>query len=278
MGMDKSTPETWNEAIRRQFLDIADFPRFRKGIDYYRKGRIRETIITPGRINSTVNGKHGRRYNVQITAKIPGLHLITRKLLFLIGNRPGGGIPNFDEMVRGASGHGDLDIRTILPDVSSFVMVCSCPDHAPMCKHIYAVIIAISRLGEIDPEALLTYSGLTKNVYTSILNDLNKDEVKGRRDLQTHSETIQPVNLDVVLEDIRSGKDFFGESREFLVPEPIDTDKLKAPHAEAKIDVFKSVYDWISSDMALGYSSAARTASVILAKIRTKHKDRKDRE
>ena len=276
--MDKSTPEKWNEAIRMQFLNVPGYTRFQEGIDYYRKGKIKETFITPGRINSTVTGRHGRSYKVQITAKIPGLQLMTQKLLFLIGNHRGGGTPDFGELVQGVRGNGSLDVRTILPDVSSFKMACSCPDHAPMCKHIYAVIIAVSRLDETDPEALLTYSGLTKNVYTSILNDLHKEEVNGGNDLHAHDEAIPPVNLDMMLEDIRSGKDFFGESVAFHVPQPIDTDELKAPHVEAKINVFEGIHDWISSDMARGYNSAAKTASVILAEIRTKHKDRKDRE
>ena len=258
---------TWIEKFEKKLLPNYSSSRVVRGLEYFQKGRIKRVFISPGRISAAVTGRNRSSYDVTITASTQVKTRLTRNIQPLFATAGIPKIEKYNDLVDFIRNGNTRYIGAILPDVSSFRSSCSCPDHASICKHIYAVFFGFLHLIQEHADSALLFAGIDDATFRDILQASSLKDINDSNSPVIYENSGTPVDLDSIIEDIRAGRDFFGLPVYPDTPSPVDTEKLKAPIFIINNDIFAGYNDWISGDLVRGYSIVAEKASSILNEI-----------
>jgi uncharacterized Zn finger protein len=179
----------WLAALER----LVDAARLGRGRSYARSGQVLNIDITPGVVQSRVQGSRPRPYQVEIqvaplseaewarvTDAMAAQAIFAARLL--VGEMP----PDIEEAFAQARVHlfpasrGDLKTK------------CSCPDYANPCKHIAAVYYLLGEQFDGDPFLIFQLRGKSKEEIMAML--------RARRSA-TQAATVEPPAAEPALEE-----------------------------------------------------------------------------
>jgi uncharacterized Zn finger protein len=186
----------WLAALER----LVDSARLGRGRSYARSGQVLNIDITPGRVESRVQGSRPRPYNVEIEIKplsnkewdkvadaMASQAIFAAKLLS--GEMP----QDIEEAFKQAgvnlfpASRGDLKTE------------CSCPDWSNPCKHIAAVYYLLGEQFDADPFLIFRLRGKSKNDIMALLRTRRSSpepvaaKSRRKRDAQAKPEETEPA-------------------------------------------------------------------------------------
>jgi uncharacterized Zn finger protein len=155
--------ENWWSARWLELLTDASPNRLARGRSYARKGQITEFAVAAGKISGCVQGSADKPYGVEIVWPVIPLDAAERILrsmqrspLFaarlLNQELPPEALKLFEEQGESLFPASRNDLET----------ECSCPDEAPLCKHLAALFYLFSLQFERDPLLLLELRGIDR--------------------------------------------------------------------------------------------------------------------
>jgi uncharacterized Zn finger protein len=126
--------------------------RLPRGRSYVRNGLVVDLQIDQGRVTALVSGSDV--YSVTITIKET-----TKARWQAICADCSGGIDSVVELLQGRLSKGVMERicrqgTGLFPQPSEIRFVCTCPDHASMCKHVAAVFYGVGARLDRKPELL----------------------------------------------------------------------------------------------------------------------------
>ena len=148
----------WGRAWNTTIEECAVFSnRLSRGKSYIKNGFVLDIKINQGRVDALVAGSHAKPYNVTILVN-PITEATKRDITHLCGER----IDSIEDLIAGKIPIDlkDSFTRLLFPSANDFHMHCSCPDYACVCKHIAAVMYAISAMLDKEPLLFFTLRGL----------------------------------------------------------------------------------------------------------------------
>jgi uncharacterized Zn finger protein len=143
----------WGRAWCNMMESYSDYAsRLPRGRSYVRNGLIVDLQIDQGRVTALVSGSE--LYNVTITIKET-----TKPRWQAICADCSGGIDSVVELLQGRLSKGVMERicrqgTGLFPEPSEIRFVCTCPDHASMCKHVAAVFYGVGARLDRKPELL----------------------------------------------------------------------------------------------------------------------------
>jgi len=143
----------WGRAWCNMMESYSDYAsRLPRGRSYVRNGLIVDLQIDQGRVTALVSGSE--IYNVTITIKET-----TKPRWQAICADCSGGIDSVIELLQGRLSKGVMERicrqgTGLFPQPSEIRFVCTCPDHASMCKHVAAVFYGVGARLDRKPELL----------------------------------------------------------------------------------------------------------------------------
>jgi uncharacterized Zn finger protein len=143
----------WGRAWCNMMESYSDYSsRLPRGRSYVRNGFVIDLKIDRGRVTALVSGSEV--YNVTITIKET-----TKPRWQAICADCSGSIDSVIELLQGRLSKGVMERicrqRTgLFPEPSEIRFVCTCPDHASMCKHVAAVFYGVGARLDRKPELL----------------------------------------------------------------------------------------------------------------------------
>jgi uncharacterized Zn finger protein len=152
----------WGSAWCKHLESFSDYEnRLPRGRTYVRNGSVLHLAITPGRIESLVQGSS--LYEQTIT--IGALPAATWKTL---QSRSQGKIGSLIELLQGKVSGEIMTIVThkddgLFPKPKEIKLSCSCPDYAGLCKHLAAVLYGVGARLDSRPELLFKLRGVDHN-------------------------------------------------------------------------------------------------------------------
>ena len=176
--------KSWNANLE-QYADYSN--RIGRGRSYVRHGSVLDLQISPGKINSLVQGSESRPYSVSIEIKA-----ISKKIWQNIKTTCEGRLDSLQELLAGKFPRALGEIFTakvegLFPSPEEIEFNCTCPDWAYMCKHVAATLYGISVRLDEDPSLFfkLRKAGVS-DLISQALQDktkklLKKAEKKSRR-------------------------------------------------------------------------------------------------
>lgn len=147
----------WGQAWNRNLESYADYSnRIGRGRSYVRGGYVLDLIITPGRVQSLVQGTRAKPYEISI--RIDPLSKITWEN---ITNKCSHKIGSLEELVSGKFPQEFMELFTtmgdgLFPSPREISFSCSCPDWASMCKHVAATLYGVGARFDHDPTLFFT--------------------------------------------------------------------------------------------------------------------------
>lgn len=143
----------WNENLER-YADYAN--RIERGRSYVRQDAVIDLKITPGQINSKVQGTRVTPYNVQID-----IHPLKKHTWERIVNACTGQFNALEDLIGGRIPSSLAELFTsqgegLFPSPSEIVFHCSCPDWAELCKHVAATLYGVGARLDEDPTLFFT--------------------------------------------------------------------------------------------------------------------------
>ncbi len=156
----------WNENLER-YADYAN--RIDRGRSYVRQGSVIDLQIEPGKVKALVQGTRVTPYKVEIY--IQPLKPLTWDRVFAACT---GSISSLQDLISGKFPQNLAELFTargegLFPTPKEISMTCSCPDWAPMCKHVAAPLYGVGarldedpalffRLRQVDIDELITHA------------------------------------------------------------------------------------------------------------------------
>jgi uncharacterized Zn finger protein len=143
----------WGRAWCTMMESYSDYAsRLPRGRSYVRNGLVVDLQIDQGRVTALVSGSDV--YNVTITVKET-----TKARWQAICADCSGGIDSVVELLQGRLSKGVMERicrqgTGLFPEPSEIRFVCTCPDHASMCKHVAAVFYGVGARLDRKPELL----------------------------------------------------------------------------------------------------------------------------
>jgi uncharacterized Zn finger protein len=176
----------WNENLER-YADYVN--RIERGRSYVRQDAVIDLKITPGQINSKVQGTRVAPYTVQID--IQPLKANTWKRIV---NACTGHFNALEDLVSGRIPSNLAELFTargdgLFPSPSEIGFHCSCPDWAELCKHVAATLYGVGARLDEDPTLFFTLRQIDiDELITDTLQQasdtlLTRSEQKSRRSL-----------------------------------------------------------------------------------------------
>lgn len=148
----------WGKVWNQNLSSYADYDnRLGRGRSYVKNGFIVDFSLEKGQIGALVMGSSGHPYRVSV--KITPLSDAEKKEVEkLCGRR----IDSLEALLSGAFPRdiGALFLDKLFPSPREIRFGCSCPDGAAMCKHIAAVLYAVSARLDSDPLLFFTLRGI----------------------------------------------------------------------------------------------------------------------
>jgi len=132
--------KSWNHNLER-YADYIN--RIGRGRSYVRHGAVLDLQISPGRVESLVQGTRSKPYTVIITIKG-----INKKIWQNMKAACAGKLDSLPELLAGKFPKALAEIFTargqgLFPSPEEIGFNCSCPDWAYMCKHVAATLYGI---------------------------------------------------------------------------------------------------------------------------------------
>ena len=143
----------WGRAWCNMMESYSDYAsRLPRGRSYVRNGLVVDLQIDQGRVTALVSGSDV--YSVTITIKET-----TKARWQAICADCSGGIDSVVELLQGRLSKGVMERicrqgTGLFPQPSEIRFVCTCPDHASMCKHVAAVFYGVGARLDRKPELL----------------------------------------------------------------------------------------------------------------------------
>ncbi len=146
----------WIKAMEQ----VMDRGRLSRGRRYARKGQVLSLEEKPGKVTAKVQGSRSRPYNVKIEIK-PLTARQWRQVIDALAERPifmaqllAGEMPQDIEEAFTAAG-----LSLFPTSEGELTQSCSCPDWAPVCKHLAAVHYILAERFDEDPFLLFRLRG-----------------------------------------------------------------------------------------------------------------------
>ena len=160
--------DRWIEAL----TPLMDSARLSRGRSYARRGQVMDIQVTPGQVNSRVQGSRPKPYKVNIQLQPLSdrqwetvLDALAEQAIFAAQLLNGEMPPDVEEVFRAVrvplfpAKRGDLQTN------------CSCPDEANPCKHIAAVYYLLGERFDQDPFLLFELRGRSKEQVIAALRE-----------------------------------------------------------------------------------------------------------
>ncbi|WP_329012784.1 SWIM zinc finger family protein [Micromonospora rifamycinica] len=152
----------------RRFLEVLESfalgTRLTRGRAYARRGQVRRLVVSPGRVEASVQGSRPAPYPVVIALPPfpdPLWARVERELAgqaFFSARLLAGDLPAELEEVFAAAG------APLFPaSVGELTQHCGCPDFAVPCKHLAATFYLLAEAFDADPFALLHWRGRSRD-------------------------------------------------------------------------------------------------------------------
>ncbi|KWV30246.1 SWIM zinc finger family protein [Micromonospora rifamycinica] len=152
----------------RRFLEVLESfalgTRLTRGRAYARRGQVRRLVVSPGRVEASVQGSRPAPYPVVIALPPfpdPLWGRVERELAgqaFFSARLLAGDLPAELEEVFAAAG------APLFPaSVGELTQHCGCPDFAVPCKHLAATFYLLAEAFDADPFALLHWRGRSRD-------------------------------------------------------------------------------------------------------------------
>jgi len=186
----------WLAALER----LVDPARLGRGRSYARSGQVLNIDITPGRVESRVQGSRPSPYKVQIEIKplsnkewdkvadaMASQAIFAAKLLS--GEMP----QDIEEAFKQA------DVNLFPASRGDLKTECSCPDWSNPCKHIAAVYYLLGEQFDADPFLIFRLRGKSKDDIMALLRARRSspapaaDKARRKRDTQARLEEAEPT-------------------------------------------------------------------------------------
>ncbi|MFH1077022.1 MAG: hypothetical protein V1753_09370 [Pseudomonadota bacterium] len=138
--------KSWNSNLER-YADYSN--RIGRGRSYVRNGAVLNLTISPGHVESLVQGSQSKPYSITIDIK-----KIPPNAWQEITNQCQGKLDSLQELLMGRFPKALAEIfmaqeKGLFPSPKEIKFSCSCPDWADMCKHVAATLYGIgARLDE----------------------------------------------------------------------------------------------------------------------------------
>jgi Uncharacterized conserved protein len=149
----------WGKAWNTNLGSYADFSnRVSRGRSYVKNGFVVDFSIDKGHVSGLVMGTNKNPYAVKIAIS-PLAESKKKELSALCGRK----IDSLEALLNGKfpKEQGALFLKLLFPSPSEMKFYCSCPDGAYMCKHVAAVLYAVSARLDEDPLLFFRLRSLT---------------------------------------------------------------------------------------------------------------------
>jgi uncharacterized Zn finger protein len=172
----------WADRWIKALTALMDPARLSRGRSYARRGQVIDIQITPGEVNSRVQGSRPRPYGVNIKLRPLSdgqwetvLDALADQAIFaaqlLCGEMPA----NIEEVFQA------VEVPLFPAEQDDLQTECSCPDWANPCKHIAAVYYLLGQRFDNDPFLLLELRGRDKEGIIAALRERRAAEVEPAR-------------------------------------------------------------------------------------------------
>ena len=160
--------DRWIEAL----TPLMDSARLSRGRSFARRGQVIDIQVTPGQVNSRVQGSHPKPYkvNIQLQPLSDGqwetvLDALAEQALFAAQLLNGEMPPNVEEVFQA------VQVPLFPAEQGDLQTDCSCPDWANPCKHIAAVYYLLGEQFDKDPFLLFELRGRDKEAIIAALRE-----------------------------------------------------------------------------------------------------------
>ncbi|MBQ7607117.1 MAG: SWIM zinc finger family protein [Desulfovibrionaceae bacterium] len=149
----------WGKSWCENLEQYADYQnRIGRGRSYVRNGFICDLHIEKGVISAIVYGRAS--YNVRVSIKT-----LDEERWKAFCERCAGKIGSLVELLQGTFSKDIMQMACdpesgLFPSPDEIVLHCSCPDWAKLCKHVAAVLYAIGRRLDEEPDLFFTLRGV----------------------------------------------------------------------------------------------------------------------
>jgi len=179
-GQKKLSTTFWGQSWCRNLESYQDYEsRLPRGRSYLRQGKVYDLKIESGKLSAVVAGSE--LYDTSIT-----IQPLPKKQWQQIVKSSAGQIGSMLDLLAGKLGDGLMKVLTdpdegLFPKPKEIRFICSCPDHADMCKHVSAVLYGVGVLLDTKPELLFTLRNvdqaeLLSNASSAAITDLSAAE------------------------------------------------------------------------------------------------------
>ena len=173
----KKFGETWWGKKWVEILSEFEYDqRMSRGRAYARADRVKNFIISEGKISAVVKGSSGN-YKVNISFRKFGSK-DWNKIMQRLNDTP----IVLSKLLNNEMPENIKEITSYSFIPKSFDGDCSCPDYANPCKHMAAVFYAVADEIDYDPMILFKLNGMTKDKVLNTLGVIDEvDVIKGAK-------------------------------------------------------------------------------------------------
>jgi uncharacterized Zn finger protein len=259
--------KSWNKNLER-YADYSN--RIGRGRSYVRSGAVLDLQITPGQVESLVQGSSSNPYS--ITIKIGKLKAgILEKIKTTCSEK----LESLQELLSGKFPKVLEEIflkkdEGLFPSPSEIVFNCSCPDMASMCKHVAATLYGVGARLDESPELFFNLRKIEmENLVSLAVKDKTKKMLEKAE--KKSSRIISGADLSSVfgidLEVSKPEKD--EQKKEVTVKK---TQKVNNSEAGNKVEVRKKARATKKGEIKTKKIVKAKAAKMMKAKTKSKTK------
>jgi uncharacterized Zn finger protein len=168
----------WADRWIKALASLMDPARLSRGRSYARRGQVMDIHVTPGQVNSRVQGSRPRPYQVSIRLQPLSdgqwqmvLGALADQAIFAAQLLNGEMPPNVEEVFQA------VEVPLFPAREDDLETDCSCPDWANPCKHIAAVYYLLGEQFDKDPFLLFELRGRDKEAIISALRERRAAQV-----------------------------------------------------------------------------------------------------
>jgi uncharacterized Zn finger protein len=162
----------WADRWIKALTPLMDSARLSRGQSYARRGQALDIQVTPGKVNSRVQGSRPKPYKVNIQLQPLSdrqwetvLDALAEQAIFAAQLLNGEMPPDVEEVFQA------VKVPLFPAKRGDFQTNCSCPDWANPCKHIAAVYYLLGERFDQDPFLLFELRGRSKEQVIAALRE-----------------------------------------------------------------------------------------------------------
>lgn len=161
--LEFDSPQWWTVDFIRHTETIATQRQIAAAKSSVKSGSVVELVVNSGVVEAKVQGSRKAPYHVRIYTPQPTPEQIANIKAKLAERAIYGALLLAGEMPEAVSGiFKDCGVGLVPQDFAKTKMLCSCPEPDSVCKHILAVMLALTDAFDRDPFLLLRMRGIEK--------------------------------------------------------------------------------------------------------------------